>query len=79
MIGVQLISSQYKNLKPSALFGWILFLGGGCANTIERIWFNCVHDTLPFLFNIANNPADWSIGIGFFLLLLYYGDWKPYK
>lgn len=79
LISAVLVSYQYKNLEPFALFGWILFLSGGCANMIERIRFGCVRDTLLFLFNITNNPADWSIGIGFFLLLLYYGGWKPYK
>ncbi|MEI8103903.1 MAG: signal peptidase II [Candidatus Moraniibacteriota bacterium] len=79
LVGIGWVTYQYKNLKSFGLFSWILFLGGGCANMIERIRFSCVHDTLPFLFNIANNPADWSLGIGFFLILLYYGGWKPYK
>jgi len=79
LISAGLVSYQYKRLKPFAVFGWALFLSGSCANMIERVRLGCVRDTLPFFFNIANNPADWSIGIGFFLLLLYYGDWKPYK
>ncbi len=75
--GSSWVSYHYKNLELFALFGWFLFLGGGFTNLLERWYFGCVHDTLPFFFNISNNPADWSIGIGFFLLLLYYGGWKP--
>ena len=52
--------------------GWLLMLGGGLSNTLERLGFNCVHDNLPFIFGITNNPADWSLAIGGGILMLYY-------
>jgi lipoprotein signal peptidase len=66
------IAYRFNERLSLERLGWLLLIGGGLANTIERLWWHCVHDSLSFGFGVVNNPADWSLAIGGGILMVYY-------
>ena len=67
------ISRRFEAKLFQERLGWFLLISGGLANTLERLWWGCIHDSLPLGFGLINNPADWSIALGGFLLMIYCG------
>jgi len=76
LLGLFWVYTKHAYFSIMNALGWLLFLGGGLSNTIERLLWHCVHDSLPLGFGLINNPADWSIAIGGLLLVVYYGSQK---